>query len=255
MLANSAAGKPSNMYARGQTMQEQNKQHLQICSIGFSALACISLGVTTLASVLLLARARPVLYVMCGAVGAISIALMYRRIAVQWRAVSALEREERQSRSGKPGNLPHLRSSLMLALLGYLSAQLAGSGWITAFFPCVAFIHLFPWSRIALCRRSLAIPLSILCAGMTMGLIVAGRLPHPLVLGGVAWMLCTAAVFAWFRLSLIDSSLPRSMRTLNQDASDRIEDGAEVPHNSWTCHSREELQSGRPLSKYPGLSP
>lgn len=214
-------------------MSEQHERNLQVCNIGFSALACISFGMILLSGILFTAESNPFSYFTCAAVGATAMVLMYRRIAVHWRAVSAHERAVLVDVVGKSGYSRHLRASLFLAALGYLGAVAAGSGWIAVFIPYVLLTFLFPWSRIALCRRSLGAPLTLLCAGMTVGLAVADRLPHSLVLGAIVWMLWTSAVFAWLRLVLLDRYGPGPTQAIRQHAVEqKIGNEAEMLHNT-----------------------
>ena len=73
-------------------MNEQHERDLEVCNIGFSALVCIAFGLILMTSILFFAGSKPFSYFACGVIGAASIVLMYRRIAVHWRAVSVRER-------------------------------------------------------------------------------------------------------------------------------------------------------------------
>lgn len=192
---------------------------------------CIAFGLILMTGILFFAGSKPFSCFACGVIGAASIVLMYRRIAVHRRAVSVRERAVLVRAIGISGYLADLGASLLLAALGYLGAVAAASGWIVAFTPYLLLTFFFPWSRIGLCRRSLTQPLSLLCAGMIVGLAVTDRLPHPIVVGVVVWMLWMSAVLAWLRLVLIDRYKPGSTDSAGRAHEPKAVDGAAMLHN------------------------
>lgn len=213
-------------------MQDDYRWALQVRSVGFSALLCISFGLILLFCCLFLARAKPAAFFASGIVGVTAIVLMYRRIAKHWRAGIALERGVSEGTAGNLRRPSFLLAILFLAGTGYVGAQAAGTGWATPFIPYLMFLFLFPWSRIPLCRTSLATSLAMPCAGLIAGLVTTARLPHPLALAITVWMLWTAAVFAWLRLILIDRQQLRASRAAGRHTTEKPGNAPEMLHNS-----------------------
>lgn len=211
-------------------MHEDYRRDLQIRSVGFSALLCISSGLILLLATLLLVRAKPAAFIASGLVGATALVLMYRRNAKHWRA--ALERGVREDAGRKLRSRSVFLALSFLASTGYVGAIAAGTGWATPFLPYMMFLSLFPWSRIALCRTSPATSLQVLCAGLIAGLVTTERLPHPLFTVVTVWMLWTAAVLAWLRLILIERQQLRATRAVGRQATERPQSAPEVLHDS-----------------------
>lgn len=204
-------------------MHEDCRRALQICNVGFSALLCILFGLILVLGSLSLVQAKPIAFLASGLVGAITTVLIYRRIAGHWQAGVAFECGIRKDAVGKLRRPSFLLALLFLGSTGYIGAIVAGTGWATPVILYALFLFLFPWYRVAICKTSPALSLSVLSAGLITGLVTTDWLPHLLLIGVTVWILWTAALLAWLTLIFLDRQQLRATSAVSRHATDKPE--------------------------------
>lgn len=157
---------------------------------GCSALLCSTLGFVLLEVWLIRLGAKPIAHVIVVSLGALLASLTCRTLLP--RQPASVPGEDDRIR-------PHNRwwNGAVLVVLGYAGAAAFSSDSTTLFGAFTACACLFPWSKIALCRRRVLVPLVLVSTAMCVGLSTAERLPRtPFYLIAV-WMLGLAAVISW----------------------------------------------------------
>jgi hypothetical protein len=174
-----------------------------IRNAGFSVLMCTTVGFLVLEKCLIRLGASPVAHITGMVIGTTLVILIYRGIGSYWLIPATYPPLCNRTENASLLSNSHLTSALLLISIGYFGAKTLSSGWATASGLYVIFLLLFPWSRVALCRRSLAASWSLISLSVIAGLLTAGRQPHPLLLSIGAWMLWFAAAGTWLRLILL----------------------------------------------------
>jgi hypothetical protein len=193
---------------------------------GFSVLMCTTIGFLVLEKCLIRLDAGPVAHITGMVIGTTLVILIYRGIGSYWFIPATCPPLFNRTENASLFSASHLTSALLLIIIGYLGAKALGSGWATASGLYVIFLLLFPWSKVALCRRSLAASWSLISLSVIAGLLTAGRQPHPLLLMSAVWMLWLAAAWTWLRLILL-----RKRKSKASGTPHLVEDTAVVSRN------------------------
>lgn len=148
---------------------------------GFSALLCSTLGFALLEACLIRLGAKPIAHLIVVSVG-LTLASLACRIVLPPQPAS-----------------PDSRwwNAAVLAVFGGVGAVAFTSDSITLFGAFTASACLLPWSKIALCRTRVLLPLLLVSTAMFVGLSTADQLPRTPSFLIAVWMLGLAAVVSW----------------------------------------------------------
>jgi hypothetical protein len=221
-----SAAFPQRQESRGTMKTEGSTFDKTMRNAGFSALVCTTFGFLMLETCLIRLAARPVVHLTGMVIGTTLVVLIYRGMIGYWRVLAASTLETNRAEDESLFSTSHLTSALLLVGIGYLGAKTLGSGWATASGLYVIFLLLFPWSKVPLCRRSVAASWSVISLAVIAALLTAGQQPHPLLLSIVVWILWIAAAWTWLRLILL-----RKRKSKASGAPHLVEDTAVVSRN------------------------
>jgi hypothetical protein len=170
---------------------------------GFSGLQCASLGFFMLEACLIRLGARPAAHVASITVVAMLVALLHCGIAAYRSVGGTFMRGSFRCEDDALFSLSCLLSALLLTGIGYMGVIALCSGWAILSALYVACIFLFPWAKIALCRKNLPASWLMTSAGVALGFLTAGAPPYPPLLAFMVWTLWITSVGAWLRLVVL----------------------------------------------------
>lgn len=208
-------------------MRRENSLKIQARNIGFSGIQCTTLGLFLLEACLAQLGARPVAHLASVVVGTAIMSSFYRHIKAYEPKPMTYIAAANQEKGSRLLNISDLLSALFLISFGYMGALIAGGQWATPSALYAICLFLFPWSKIALCRKHLPASWLVMNVGVASGSIAEGLLPHPIALGISAWVFWTAATGAWFRLIFLKRE--KSSAIQEQD-HDEVKESPEVMH-------------------------
>jgi uncharacterized membrane protein len=178
---------------------------------GFSGLQCASLSFFLLEACLIRLDARPAAHAASIVIAALLAAMVYRGIAA-YRSVATSFMLGSVRCENTLFSLSHLVSALLLVGIGYMGVIALRSGWATLAALYVACIFLFPWVKLALCRKNLPAAWLTTSLGVALGFLTADPLPQPALLAFAVWSLWITTMGAWLRLLVLRRQKSRASR-------------------------------------------
>lgn len=181
-------------------MRTDGSLTIQARNIGFSGFQCTTLGFFLLENCLIQLCAKPLAHITSVVVATAIVSFIYRHIKAYVSKPTTCVGESSQERGNRPWNLSNLISAVLLISIGYMGALAVESQWTTPSALYAICLFVFPWSKVALCRRNLPASWLVMNIGTACGFIAEAPLPNPIFLGISVWLFWMAALGAWIRL-------------------------------------------------------